>query len=98
MYTCSKKGCTNTTPKRGYCKPCRSQYNRSYSKDNRAHLTAYRREYYKYNKYRAIVKRDTEKRELLLLFAKWINENGNHMAPGKQVKYFLEDAIKNKDF
>ena len=29
--------------------------------------------------------------EQLLVFAKWIQENGNHMTPEKQVKYFLED-------
>ena len=29
--------------------------------------------------------------EQLLVFAKWIQENGNHMTPEKQVKYFLDD-------
>lgn len=29
--------------------------------------------------------------EQLLVFAKWIQENGNYMTPDKQVKYFLDD-------
>jgi len=30
--------------------------------------------------------------EQLLVFAKWIQENGNYMTPDKQVKYFLDDV------
>ena len=30
--------------------------------------------------------------EQLLALAKWIQENGNHMTPENQVKYYLEDS------